>query len=233
MPDDVFHVESSRVRDTETLQVPAGAQHAGSDFVFVALENEQRARRGTGRLRRSEQQRGKVFGFFQAQRFAVDDRDRFCDESIGQRSGKSHAALLLIEVGFVGARLRSEHDAAVAPLRRANRAMTSPPRALLPPGLTAAAADFIAFLRRSRSGALIRKLPKDGAKDRVRFACQRWVEERLRRLRGSQRRHQLRAAARLRLTVSVISTSPLIGPGTGPRTSSRLRSASARTTSRF
>src|SRR6202020_412722 len=138
----------------------------------------------------------------------------------------------------IAARLRPEHDAAMAPLRRTNRSLARSAGAFLTPRLTAAAGDFVALEGRGRSGARIGHLamhrPINNGKLVAHLArqCARRFQIALGRARRvDDARHQA-LPARV-LTLSRTISSAFLPPGTAPRTNSRLRSASARTTSRF
>ncbi len=88
-----------------------------------------------------------------------------------------------------------------------------------------------------RTGTRTRELAEDRTEDRVAFArdvaCERFGDGDLAHdlaFGVNHLRHQLAAFT---LTDCETITSPFFEPGIGPRTSSKLRSESARTTSRF
>src|SRR4029079_19797954 len=75
-------------------------------------------------------------------------------------------AHLLGHALVVLAAVRSEHDATVAPLRRAGRALTGAAGALLTPWLRAATGDARAGLRRGRALARVRALGEERLEER-------------------------------------------------------------------
>src|SRR5665213_1101290 len=167
----------------------------------------------------------------------VEHGDAAALELVGERGAHRGAAFLLVQARDVRAGLRSEDHAAVRPLRRTDRTLAGAAGPLLAPRLLAAAAHFVALLRRRGAGAGICQLAEDRAIDRIGLAVGRTAERSGRllfahdlALRVDHLRHY---AVAFTLTDCCTMTSPFFGPGTGPRTSSRFRSASARTISRF
>src|SRR5665213_619915 len=236
--DHVLHVELAGVGDGDALQVAPGAAERGADpGQLFGREHDQRARPVLRRLRRTEQQDGERLGLRHVELGGVEHGDAAALELVGERGAHRGAAFLLVQARDVRAGLRSEDHAAVRPLRRTDRTLAGAAGPLLAPRLLAAAAHFVALLRRRGAGAGICQLAEDRAIDRIGLAVGRTAERSGRllfahdlALRVDHLRHY---AVAFTLTDCCTMTSPFFGPGTGPRTSSRFRSASARTISRF
>src|SRR6185503_19416076 len=139
-------------------------------------------------------------------------------------------ASLAVDLDLEAAHPGRERDAAARELRRADRALAGAARALLAPRLRAAARDEPAALRAAGPATRGVELRADCLVDEMRLhlgledLC---VEREVLRRAAEHGRlggHQ-------RSTVR-ISTSPLFGPGTEPRTRRRFRSASISWTTR-
>ncbi len=96
-----------------------------------------------------------VCGFGDAEVGGVEHRDGVGCKAIGERRDESHAPFLLIEIFNVAARLRSENDAAMTPLRRTDRTLARAAGAFLTPRFASTAGDFVALERGRRAGARI------------------------------------------------------------------------------
>src|ERR1700722_10583858 len=161
---DVFDVERAVVGYGNALEIAPGSLDRGG-MRFTAPADDQRLRTHTRRFGAAEEQLGECGRLFDRELAGVEQRHGVVLEAVGERGQEGDAAFLLIERLHVAARLRSEHDAAMAPLRGANRALARTSGALLPPGLAAAAGDFVALERRCGAGSRIGKLAMDGAID--------------------------------------------------------------------
>ena len=162
----------------------------------------------------------------------VDDADRVVAELGGQRGAERDPAHLARQLLLVGARVRAEHDAAAAVVRRGARALARAAGALLAVRLAATAADLAAGLRVVRAGPAAGELGDDGL-----------VEDGLVHRRGEQRLGEVDAPdGRAGSVVEVglrhgqafrTKVSAPGAPGTEPRTRIRFRSESTRTTRSF
>src|ERR1700688_4958907 len=244
--EDVLDVERAEVRDADAREVAARAFELLADACcLVGRVHDERLPAALRGARRAEQERAQVAGLAEVEVFGRKHRHAIVLEAVGERGLKRDVTFLLIERRFVAARLGTEDDAAVRPLRRANRTLTRAAGALLAPRLPAAAAHFVTAQRRRGTGALVGELAKDGTEHRVALAAEVGSEGRGdgfvahgRAGRVDDGRHYFSAFAALRgcfggRTAAETRTSPLRAPGTGPRTRSTVRSVSARMTSRF
>src|SRR5690606_15758728 len=165
----------------------------------------------------------------------LDEDETLLPEQLGQHRSQRAAVHLAMDLLVVVAGACRERAAAAYPDRAPRRAGPRAAGALLAPWLDAAASDLGAGLLRLRAGAPAREIGHDDLMN------ERLVERRRERRVGELYRFAITVQIDLHfpsrglpaLTAGRTSTRPEIEPGTAPLTSSRLRSASTRTTSRF
>src|SRR5690606_25844379 len=166
----------------------------------------------------------------------VGDDQPLLPEELGQHRPHRGAVHLAVDLLVVAPRLRRERATAADPDRSAGRAGAGAARALLAPRLAAAAADLRAGLLRFRARARVREIRRHHLVD------QRLVVRRAEAHVGELERvavalyfdfHRSYSAPFAPFAAGRTITRPFGAPGTAPLTSSRLRSASTRTTSRF
>ena len=160
---------------------------------------------------------------------------------VGERRTQRAALHLLVDAHRVVVRLRPVRDAAADPLGRADRSLAGAAGALLAPRLLAAAARprrGSSWSACRRAGRRARPRPpgasaaRSPAPRRARPGA-RGCPTSCRRRRGRRSSPSGSPSSRGAFTAERTMTSPPLGPGTAPRTRSRLRSGSAWTTSRF
>src|SRR5579883_426508 len=236
-PEHVLDVQGAGVGECDARQVCADPR----DLVRVGLvpaANDERGGTRTCRLGTAEEHLRERSGFGDTELAGIEERDGVVPKTVGQRCQKGQPAFLFVERFYVTARLRPKDDAAVPPLRRTDRALTGASGALLTPGLASAARNLVALARRGRSGSRICEFAMDRAVDDAELPAKIALERRGRLATA----HDVAAGiddvghyafAFRALTLSLTMTNEFLAPGTAPRTSRRLRSLSARTTSRF